>query len=475
MATAPLPNSRELLRTGQEHYRAQQFDEAIEVLSKVANDDPAVFAQALAVIGRCHTRKGNYEQAHQALNLSNKMAPSPLTDYFIGECYYHQGDYVSAEERLDTAVAQDNKITDAYILLGTIRRNAGNLDGAILAYNLALRNDPKAIAARFQLAQAAYDLGDLQRATSQAFMIVQQKEDFAPVHLLLGHCALRLNDFRQAAYEYCRVLQLSEPTLEIYEGLGRAFANLKDFEQALKAFEAVITLDPDHEMSYVAGARLAERMGDTERAKRFWTEATRFPKYTQMATDSLAKLGAEAPPEPAAATKKGKGPKGAKPVPPKPVATVLELPRDFVPPQQIDRSAIPQQRTNSMPTAPLTTHAAGTLSLASRQPAKTEPLRPVAPPPAYEEEKPSLKAAFSLDGLLNSAAGVFSSWMAKAKKPAELSYGGGGSGETVADIIAKRAQERAAAAAPSPEEPAEVPPKPKGTKPAGKPGARPKR
>lgn len=464
MATAPLPNSRELVRAGQEHYKAQQYDQAIEVLSQVANDDPAVFAQALAVIGRCHTRKANYEMAQEALSLSNKMSPSPLTEYFLGECHYYAGDFVTAEERLEAAVAQDTKITDAYILLGTMRRNAGNLDGAILAFNLALRNDPKAIAARFQLAQAAYDLGDLQRATSQAFMIVQQKEDFAPVHLLLGHCALRLNDFRQAAYEYCRVLQLSEPTLEIYEGLGRAFANLKDFEQALKAFEAVITLDPDHEMSYVAGARLAERIGDVDRARRFWTEAVRFPKYQQMATDSLAKLGATAPPPELPAAKK-KGAKGAKPAAAKPTVSAGELPRDFVPPQQIDRSAIPQRSNSSMPTAPLTTHAAGTLSLASRQPAPTQPLRAPTPRPVYEEEKP--KSGFSLDGLLNSAAGVFSSWMTKTKKP-EPTYSGGG--ETVADLIAKRAQERTAQTA---AEAPEAPPAKPAAKPPAKPGAKP--
>lgn len=468
MANPAPPNNKELLRAGTEHYRAQAYDEAIATLSGISNDDPTVFGQALAVMGRSFTRKGSYDKALEALNLSNKVAPSALTEYYIGECYYHQGDLASAEERLEAAVALDAKITDAYILLGTMRRNAGNLDGAILAFNLALRNDPKAIAARFQLAQAAYDLGDLQRATSQAFMIVQQNEQFAPVHLLLGHCALRLNDFRQAAYEYCRVLQLSEPTLEVYEGLGRAFANLKDFEQALRAFEAVITLDADHEMSYVAGARLAERMGDAERAKRFWTAAVRFPKYTQMATDALAKLGAEAPAAQAPASgKKGKG-KAA----PRPVAkpAVTELPRDFVPPPSIDRSALPQQRQSSMPTAPLTTHAAGTLSLASRQPAKTQPLpRLQEPVPSYEPEKPGLKAAFSLDGLLNSAAGVFSSWMAKARKPEAPAMPAGG--ETVADLIAKKAQERAAAEAA--ERAAEVESRP--SKAPGKPPARPKR
>lgn len=461
MATPPPPPNRELLKAGQDCYRAQEYDQAMEYLSRISNEDTQVFAQALAVIGRCHTRKKEYDQALEALSLAYKMAPSPLNDYFLGECHFHRGDRAAAEERLEAAVAGDNKITDAYILLGTLRRDAGNLDAAIQAFNLALRNDPKAIAARFQLAQAAYDLGDLQRATSQAFMIVQQQEEFAPVHLLLGHCALRLNDFRQAAYEYCRVLQLGEPTLEIYEGLGRAFANLKDFEQALKAFEGVIALDPDHEMSYVAGARLAERIGDTDRAKRFWTEALRFPKYQQMASDSLAKLGADAPPPPVAPAKKGKGAKPvAKPVP---ALAAVALPRDFVPPASIDRSALPQRHpTSSMPTAPLTTHAAGTLSLASRQPAKTQPL-PVRRQPVYLEEKPSLKQAFSLDGLLNSAAGVFSSWMAKTKKPVEEEVYGG---ETVAELIAKRSQERA---------PAEVPEEPpsRQAKPAPKAAPRP--
>lgn len=420
MPTAPTPSNQELLRIGGELFRAGAFDRAVATLSQITQAEPLMFAQGLALIGRCFGRQGDAARAQDALVRSLKIKDLALSRYYLGECLFHQGEHFAAEQQLSIAVAADDKLTDAYILLGSIHRIAGKPALAIQAFNMALRNDPKAVAARFQLAQTAYDTGDLQRATAQASMIVQQSEDFAPVHVLLGHCALRLNDFRQAAYEYCRALVHASPSIEVYEGLGRAFANLKDYEQAIRAFEAVTMLDPDHEMAYIAAARLCERTGNSPRAVQLWKSVQRFDKYAEMAAEALSKLGSE----PVAPTK---GKKGARV---QALAKAAELPRDFVPPEQFDRATLPQRTNQAQATAPLTTHAAGTLSLASRQaPAQTRPMAfgPIPEPPGVENK---LTSAF--EQLVRPYAEALASIVTRARKPSEPEE----PGETVASFIA---------------------------------------
>lgn len=422
MPTAPTPGNQELLRIGVELFRAEAFDRAVETLSRITQAEPLMFAQGLALIGRCFGRQGDVARAQEALVRSLKIKDLPLSRYYLGECLFHKGEHLAAEQQLSIAVAADDKLTDAYILLGSIHRSAGKPALAIQAFNMALRNDPKAVAARFQLAQTSYDTGDLQRATAQASMIVQQAEDFAPVHVLLGHCALRLNDFRQAAYEYCRALVHASPSIEVYEGLGRAFANLKDYEQAIRAFEAVTMLNPDHEMAYIAAARLCERTGKNERAIQLWTSVQRFEKYAEVAADALSKLGSE----PVAPTKSKKGARHPAP------ARATELPRDFVPPEQFDRTTLPQRTNQAQATSPLTTHAAGTLSLASRQtPAQTRPIVMGAnPEPPVAENK--LTSAF--EQLVRPYAEALASIVARGRKAPEPED----PGETVASFIANR-------------------------------------
>ncbi|MBO9539162.1 tetratricopeptide repeat protein [bacterium] len=472
---APAPSNRDLLKAATDAFNAQAYPDAIAALGKVTAEDSGIQAQALALLGRSKSRTGAYAEAVAALEQAMTLRPSPLNQYYLGEARFQQGDHEAALDELKAAVALDPTLTDAFILIGTIHRSKGRYDEATKALNLALRNDPKAVAARFQLAQAAYDAGDLQRATSQAFLIIQQQEDFAPVHLLLGHCALRLNDFRQAAYEYCRVLQLQEPTLEVYEGLGRSFANLKDFPQAIKAFEAVIAMAPDNEMAYVAAARLCDRQGEKEKAIKLWQRTLHFPKYAQLASDALAKLGAESAgtgAAPAAAPKK-KGKAGAKPAAPAAI-DLTNLPRDFEPPRQLDRSTLPQRAPAHMPTAPLTNHAAGTLSLASRQPQKTQPFTaplttPHAAPLPVRTEPQTVKEKFTsaLDQMLRPSLEAMASLMAKARKQPDNSPPvDGGSHESIASMMAKRAAEQASAQAPAPaKQKAPGNPAPKKTKP----------
>lgn len=335
--------NQEILRAGQAAFDAGDDATATATLSRITAKDPAAYAQALLLLGRSYSRTKQMDQARFCFEESYNTRQSARTLYHLGECLYQMGDREGAESCLANAAQSDETLTDAYILLGVVRKEAGRYKEAVPCFDKALKNDPKAIVARYQIAQVAFELGDMQRAAAQAHLVLQHSDEFAPAHMLLANITLKLGDYRQAAVEFCRVLELNGPDASIYMSLGRAFAHLHDMPQAIQAFEACIEMDPTNELAMSAVARLAERHGDKETAGKYFRMLLRFPNSAQLAGEALVRLGlpVEAPPAPKPEKKPKKGTKAAA------SASAPKRPAvSFSPPQMINRTALPK----SLPT-----------------------------------------------------------------------------------------------------------------------------
>lgn len=377
--------NQELLAAGHAAFNAGEADRAIATLGQVTSADPGVYAQALLLLGRSYMRKADYEQARLCMEESYSVRRQARTLFHLGECYYQAGDKAHADECLEAATNADDTLTDAYILMGMTRREMGRAREAIPCFDRALKNDPKAVVARYQLAQVSFDLGDLQRSAAQAHHVIQQADDFAPAHLLMAHITLKMGDFRQAAVEFCRVLDLKGPDPLVYLALGRAFAQLQDLPQALLAFEACFAVDPENEQACSAAARLAERKGEKEKAVKYYRELLSFEGSVPMATDALTRLGAAAPT--AASAKKGKD---AKRVMSKEAKEILNT--RFQPPKSLEKGTLPGglparptgRLITERGTQPLRTEGTALPSFGpgANAPGRPVPPRPVPAPPA---------------------------------------------------------------------------------------------
>lgn len=335
-------SSQELLAAGNAAFNSGDVDRAIAVLGTVSADDPQIYGQALLLMGRSYLRKKQFDQARLCLEESYNVRKHARTLFHLGECLYQSGDRHAAEQCLEAATQADETLTDAWIMLGVVRKEQGRPKDALPCFDRAVKNDPKAVVARFQIAQVTYELGDMQRAATQAHHVLQHADDFVPAHLLMANITLKLGDYRQAAVEFCRVLELSGPDAMVYMSLGRAFAHLQDYPQAVSAFEAAFELEPDNEMACSAVARLAERQGDTQKAGDYFRRLLRFEGSKDMAAEALNRLGlpADAPPPPAPAKKPKKG-KGKAEEAQAPAARPKGPAVRFQPPKSIDKAGLP--------------------------------------------------------------------------------------------------------------------------------------
>lgn len=374
--------SQEILAAGNAAFNAGDVDKAIALLGTVSADDPQIYGQALLLMGRCYLRNKQYDQAKLCLEESYNVRRHARTLFHLGECLYQAGDRTGAEQCLVSATAADDTLTDAWIMLGVVRKELGRPKDALPCFDRAVKNDPKAVVARFQIAQVTYELGDLQRAATQVHHVLQHADDFVPAHLLMANITLKLGDYRQAAVEFCRVLELSGPDATVYMSLGRAFAHLQDHAQAISAFEAAFQIEPDNEMACSAVARLAERQGDAKKAGEYFRKLLRFEGSKDMAVEALNRLGLPAdappPPPPAKKSKKGKSSAGEAPAA-KPKGPAVH----FQPPKSIERAglptSVPTRNTGRLigdkPTGPLKAQAQAPVPTPPRPPASpTTPL-----------------------------------------------------------------------------------------------------
>lgn len=347
--------NQELFSAANAAFNAGDVDRTIATLGSVGSQDGNLYSQSLVLMGRAYGRKRDFEQARLCLEEAYKIRKSARTLFHLGECLYQSGDRLGAEECLEAATGAEETLTDAFILLGIVRKETGRLKEALPCFDRALKNDPKAVVARFQIAQVTYELGDLQRAAAQAHHVLQHADDFVPAHLLMANITLKLGDYRQAAVEFVRVIELGGADAGIYLSLGRAFAHLQDYDQAIQAFEAACQMDPSHEMACSAVARLAERRGNTQKAAEYYRKLMRFEASAQLASEALERLGLPSEP-PAAGSKKGKKKAAAAPV--SAPATHFQAPK------MIDRASLPSNLPNratgrligTNQTAPLSRH-----------------------------------------------------------------------------------------------------------------------
>jgi tetratricopeptide (TPR) repeat protein len=182
-------------------------------------------------------------------------------------------------------LAGNPQMADAWEFLGRAREKLGDGDGALAAYDRALRIDPGASPVAMAAASLQFDLGHLDRAESYARMAVAGNPSFA--HSLLAQIALRRGDpaaaereARAALDDRGRRIAPLVTLAEVLHAERRYDEALAATRQAASAYAERSAKDPEliQGLALVRGRILAD-MGDaTGAAAAFQEEIRLFPR-----------------------------------------------------------------------------------------------------------------------------------------------------------------------------------------------------
>jgi len=260
---------QELVELGQKAMQNAEFDEALEVFSRVAIEDPT----------------------------------NPAAWFYLGVCYLETGQPDNAGEALDRAIAADPDYADAHYMRGTVMGATGHIDLAAECYRKALAIDPNHYKAEEFLirTEALIESRKHYREAMRLIYSPQHEDDWcnravrelldsvaifpdspaknefknlskyvfesgqrrfiygpavrgeAMLISMLGEAesALETNRWPDALTRYHEALDLAPDEAFIHHALGLCYFYLEDLPTGIRAWRHVIDIAPEYDFSAV--------------------------------------------------------------------------------------------------------------------------------------------------------------------------------------------------------------------------------
>jgi tetratricopeptide (TPR) repeat protein len=177
----------------------------------------------------------------------------------------------------DEATAVRPDFVQAYLNRADDLHQAGDLEGALVRLEEAVRRDP-------HNAIAANNLGWLyqyhRHAPGTAATLYERAvagdPEFADARVNLGNVYIQLGEFEKARETLLRAREMAPSVPEVHYNLGNAEAALGEPAKALDAFRRAITLRPDYAEAWYGVGRLHLRQGRRQQAVEALNRAARL-------------------------------------------------------------------------------------------------------------------------------------------------------------------------------------------------------
>ena len=174
------------------------------------------------------------EQLEIAEKLLTEFPTNDDAVYFTGLVHEDQGNTEQAMKLWARSIELDPTRADANESLGQALLLRDDYAGAEKYFRRALEIDTNSPSARFRLAKALSQQGQLQEAVS---MLEQAGSLSAEGYRLMGEVFQQLNQPRRAITNYEAAIKLKPDSPEPYYGLSQAFAKLGDAEKSREYLE----------------------------------------------------------------------------------------------------------------------------------------------------------------------------------------------------------------------------------------------
>jgi tetratricopeptide (TPR) repeat protein len=195
---------------------------------------------------------------------SEPVATGPKADdfYIQGGDKFKKGDYQGAVAAYNQALRINPNYTQAYNNRGSARYSLGDKQGAITDFNQALQINPNLANAYYNRGVARYDLGDNQGAIADYDQALRIDPNLANAYYNRGVARSDLGDNQGAIADFNQTLKINPNEAEAYSSRGTVRLKLGDKQGAIADCNQALKIDPGEVGAYIirGGARYA--LGD---------------------------------------------------------------------------------------------------------------------------------------------------------------------------------------------------------------------
>ena len=276
---APEPQAGALAEAAELRSRANRciaegrMPDAIDTYRRALELEPG-HATAWSNLGFALKQLDRLDEAEQALKRAVSLDPAFEEPHlFLGQLAEARGDLPGAIRHLGDAVRCKPAFAFAWQELCRLQFHAGQ---AALARESALRGleaDPGSVLLNFYLGNVLHHDRDHRGAVMRYQLVLRQADDFAQAHLNLGITLLQLHDAQAALRSLERALTVDPDLKETHFHRARALQRLGLFDEAMAAYEQALEAFPEHVEALYAFGELAVDRHAFKRAEECFSRA----------------------------------------------------------------------------------------------------------------------------------------------------------------------------------------------------------
>ncbi|MDR3673480.1 MAG: tetratricopeptide repeat protein [Holophaga sp.] len=200
-------------------------------------------------LGELLLKKGEMEDGLRCIHRARSIQAKESASYFIlSELFAEQGhlELAMAELHHLTALSPALEVlAEAYAMLGEIRRDLGDQEGATSYFSLATETDPQAAdpwAALGDMARTDCRWEDALRCYREA---LTRKPDAADLQVQMGYILLNTGQYSESEQLFLTALEADPSEYSAYLGLSECYRNLQRPEDQFAMVKQALALAPD--------------------------------------------------------------------------------------------------------------------------------------------------------------------------------------------------------------------------------------
>lgn len=232
----------DLVTSASNHIRARRFDAAIHDLTQAAGRQPRSAIVHL-LLGQAYLAKGTaafVAQAKAEFQEARDLDDTQiLPSFYIAKIDLDLGRINQAERELERALQKKPGEHFLLALLGEVRRQRGDIDGAIDLTTKAIATGPEAIPVHYYRALARWDRKDETRALQDLDRILHSPFVTADALVLAGSIHLHRNRLAEAESNFRKAIEFDAERAEPHLRLAQALRRQRKFDLALKELARV--------------------------------------------------------------------------------------------------------------------------------------------------------------------------------------------------------------------------------------------
>jgi len=271
----------EYLDTAEIYFEQGRYHEAYQSANAAREINPNS-ARAHLILGVASIRLGNRDESvnylYRVIELDNTHAHAYSG---LGRFYFDMGNLEKALVKFNLAIYHAPEVHQQYALRGILHAAMQNFGNAFADFNKAIELSPNNTDNFHNRGRLFMQLGQYENALQDFDEAIRLNSEQAVSFFLRGVLHARLRQYNEALADYSRAIQLDGNNYDAHNGRGAAYFNTGRYYEALEDFNSAIRINPNSRTAHLFRGAVYQRLAEMT------TNVTRRIVYSHRASDDF--------------------------------------------------------------------------------------------------------------------------------------------------------------------------------------------